>query len=264
MFNSKRMRKLMMAAALGVSAMLMMTGCGGDQEKAADDKAAPLKVGSTIDFAPFEFQGEGDKEYQGFDMDLIRAVGKEIGRETNISNIGFDGLIPALEAKNIDLIISGMTITEERKNKVNFSDPYFTAGLTIVVKEDNTDINSFKDLEGKKIAVQIGTTSSEKAKQIPNADVKEFNTPPECLMELANGGADAVINDKPVNDYIITRDAIKGLKSLPEQLEAGDYGIAIAKGNEQLLNDVNGALKKLKENGEYEKIRAKWFGEASK
>ena len=94
-----------------------------------------MAVGSSVDFAPFEFQDEKEKEYQGFEMDLIRSIGKEMGREVKISNIGFDGLIPALQAKNIDVIISGMTINDERKEKVAFSDPYYTGRQVIIVKE---------------------------------------------------------------------------------------------------------------------------------
>ena len=99
----------------------------------------------------------GSTEYQGFDMDLIRAVAKEMGYTAEIQNVNFDGLIPAMESGNIDIIASGMTINEERKNQVEFSDPYYISGLTIVVPKDNTDINGFADLKGKKIAVQIGT-----------------------------------------------------------------------------------------------------------
>lgn len=109
-----------------------------------------LRVGTNADFAPFEFQDEnGSTEYQGFDMDLIRAVAKEMGYTAEIQNVNFDGLIPAMESGNIDIIVSGMTINEERKNQVEFSDPYYISGLTIVVPKDNTDINGFADLKGK-------------------------------------------------------------------------------------------------------------------
>ena len=261
-----KVKKVFAALALGAMAVFTLTGCGGgdNASQPKKDDTMTLKVGSTIDFAPFEFQDEKEKEYQGFDMDLIRAIGKEMGREVEINNIGFDGLIPALEAKNIDVIISGMTITDERKEKVNFSDPYYQSGLTMVVAENNNDIKTFKDLEGKKIVVQIGTTSATEAKKIKNAEVKELNTPADCFMELKVGGADAVINDKPVNDYFIVQSATTGVKSLPEKLTAEDYGIAIRKDNEKLQKEINDALNKLHENGEYDKIYKKWFGEEVK
>ena len=258
-----KIKNLLLTALLAASTII--TGCGGDNaNNSTTSDANKLRVGSTIDFAPFEFQDETQKEYQGFDMDLIRAIGKEMGKEVEINNIGFDGLIPALEAKNVDVIISGMTITEERKGKVAFSDPYYQSGLTIVVTDSNEDIKTFKDLEGKKIAVQIGTTSATEAKKIANAEVREFNTPADCFMELKTGGADAVINDRPVNDYAIQKEAITGLKTLPEILTAEDYGIAIAKDNAEMQKSINDSLKKLKENGEYDKIFTKWFGTENK
>ena len=252
------MKKIAAVIAACVFAMMSLVGCGGEKQ---GESSKVLKVGSTIDFAPFEFQDEKEKEYQGFDMDLIRAIGKEMGRTVEISNIGFDGLIPALEAKNIDVIISGMTITEERKGKVAFSDPYYQSGLTMVVREDDNTIHTFKDLEGKRIAVQIGTTSANEVKKLQNVDVKEYNTPADCFMELQTGGADAVVNDRPVNDYFIKESGAKGVKALEERLTAEDYGIAMGKDNTELQKELNAAFQKVKESGEYNKIYAKWFGE---
>jgi len=111
----------------------VFTGCG-DQKKDGASGEKILRVGCNADFAPFEFQGEDSKEYTGFDMDLIRAIGKEMGYKVDIQNVNFDGLIPSMEAGNIDVIISGMTINDERKNKVLFSKPYYQSGLTIVVR----------------------------------------------------------------------------------------------------------------------------------
>lgn len=269
MFNAKKFRKLFLTAALCVGATFALTGCGGGDQSAAEKPAAEqnakaIRVGASIDFAPFEFQGENDKNAQGFDVDLIQAVGKELGREVEISNVDFDGLIPALEEKKIDAAISAISINDERKGKVLFSDPYFNAGMSIVVKSDNAEINSLNDLAGKRIAVMKETLAVDRAKQIANAQVKELETPLACLNELINGEADAVINDKPVNDYNIVQHSLEGLKSLPEQLDVSDYGIAIAKDNEQLVKDINGALKKVKDSGEYDKIHDKWFGAASK
>ena len=257
-----KMKKLLALAAACVFAVTAFAGCGGNGGSSSSSSSAKvLKVGSSIDFAPFEFQDEGQKEYQGFDMDLIRAVGKEMGYDVEIQNIGFDGLIPALQAKNIDVIISGMTINDERKENVLFSDPYYQSGLTMVVRADEQGIKSFQDLKGHKVAVQIGTTSAEAVKKLGGVEVKELNTPADCFMELKANGVDAVVNDRPVNDYYITKSGETGVKALPERLTAEDYGIALAKDNTELQTKINDALKKLKENGEYDKIYAKWFGE---
>ena len=166
-----------------------------------------------------------------------------------------------MQGKNIDVAISGVTINDERKQNVLFSDPYYQAGLTMVVRSDEQAIHKFADLKGKKVAVQIGTTSAEEAKKIEGVQVKELNTPADCFMELKAGGVDAVINDRPVNDYYIVKNGAQGVKALDERLTAEDYGIAVGKDNKELQEKINAALKKIKENGEYDKIYAKWFGE---
>ena len=244
----------------GALVSLALVGCGGSNDQAKQESKV-LRVGSAIDFAPFEFQDEGQKDYQGFDMDLIRAIAKEMGSEAEIQNIGFDGLIPALQAKNIDVIISGMTINDERKKNVLFSEPYYKSGLTIVVKKDNTDINGFKDLAGKTVAVQIGTTSAKEVKKNPDIQVKELNSSADTFLELKAGGVQAVVNDRPVNDYYIAKSGEQDVRVVNELLTSEDYGIAMAKDNQELQKKVDAALKKLKESGKYDEIYKKWFGQ---
>lgn len=258
---AKRFLLLCMTALLALSALA--AGCGGG-DQAAQDGEKVLRIGCNADFAPFEFQGEDGEEYQGFDMDLIRAVSEEMGYKADISNVNFDGLIPSLEAGNIDVIISGMTITEERKEKVLFSDPYYQSGLSIIVAADNDSIQGFNDLKGKKVAVQIGTTSANEVKKMEGVEVKEFNSSADTFMELRAKGVDAVVNDRPVNDFYIKQSGETNVKALPELLTAEDYGIAISKNNPELQQEVNAALKKLHENGKYDEIFTKWFGTASK
>ncbi len=257
---AKKLLVLCMAAIMAVAALV--AGCGGDQKAASDNKV--LKVGTNADFAPFEFQDENGKEYQGFDMDLIRAIGEEMGYKVEISNIQFDGLIPAIQAGNIDVAITGMTINEERKQNVLFSDPYYKSGLSIIVAKDNNDIKTFQDLKGKKVAVQIGTTSAAEVNKIGGVEVKEFNSSADTFMELRAKGVDAVVNDRPVNDYYILKSGETNVKALPGLLTSEDYGIAFAKNNTELQGKVNEALKKLHENGKYDEIFTKWFGTTSK
>ena len=243
--------------ALGVA------GCGG--EKKADNVGKKVvRVGAEMTFPPFEFQDEKSKDYVGFDMDLARALAKEMGMELEIQSMGFDALIPALDSGTIDMIASGVSITPERQQKVAFSAPYYKSGLSILVKNENTTIKNFKDLEGKKIAVQIGTTSAEEARKIPGAVVREFNGVPETFMELKAGGVDAVVNDLPVNQYYLGQFEKKGdafaKLATTELKNAEDYGIAVAKKNTELAGKVNKALETLKANGEYDKLYQKWFG----
>jgi polar amino acid transport system substrate-binding protein len=250
-------KKLVAFIILGIFVMTMsLVGCG--QKPAAESKV--LKVGSDTAFAPFEFQDEKTKEYVGFDMDLMQAIGKQMGYEVKVQSMNFDGLIPALEAGNIDASISAMTIKEERAKKVNFSKPYYKSGLNVVVKVDNNDIKGFKDLDGKRVAVQIGTTGADEAKKIKDVKIREFNTAPEAFMELKAGGVDAVVNDAPVNEYYIAQAGSKDAKVVGDLLSAEDYGIATAKKNTELAAKIDKALDELKKNGEYEKIYVKWFG----
>lgn len=240
---------------------LLAVGCGGSQKAPQQAPAAKsLKVGAETTFPPFEFQDEKSKEYTGFDIDLMKAVGKQMGYEVQIASLGFDALIPALDAGQIDVIASAMTITDERAKKVSFSNPYYQSGLSIVVKKDNTAIQGFKDLVGKRIAVQIGTTSSEETKKIKDAKVREFNSASEAYMELKAGGVDAVVNDLPVNQYYLAQGGAKDAKAIGEVLNSENYGIAVSKKNGELVTKINKALDELKTNGEYAKIYEKWFG----
>ena len=260
------MKKLLVFLMMAIMACsMMLTGCGGDKKEAKKaEPAKVLRVGTEPTFAPFEFQKEGSKEYDGFDMDLARAIGKQMGAKVEIVNMGFDALIPALNANNIDLIAAGMSITDERKKAITFSEPYYTSGLIVMVNKDNKEVKSAKDLEGKRIAVQIGTTGEKKARSIKGAKVTAFNTNTEAAMELKNKGVDAVINDSPVVGYYLAQGGNKTAMTVGEVMEAEQYGLAVKKGNDKLAADVNKALAELKKNGEYDKIYKTWFGEVKK
>lgn len=256
-------KKTISSIVLGMFLLTLgLVGCGNNSQGQSNSQsqAKVLRVGTEPSFAPFEFQDEKSKDFVGFDMDLIQAIGKQMGYEVKIQSMGFDALIPALEAGNIDVAVSGMSINEERAKKVNFSKPYYKSGLSVVVKADNNTIKGFKDLDGKKLAVQIGTTGAEEAKKVPNATVREFNTMSDVFMELKAGGVDAVVNDAPVNDYYIAKSGSKDAKAVGELLSAEDYGMATAKKNTELAGKIDKALEELKKNGEYEKLYTKWFG----
>ncbi|WP_371375997.1 basic amino acid ABC transporter substrate-binding protein [Sporomusa aerivorans] len=253
-------KKWIAFASLALFALTVaLAGCGGSQQ-AQPAAAKVLKVGAEATFPPFEFQDDQNKDYVGFDVDLMKAIGKQMGMEVQVANTAFDGLIPALEGGQIDVIASAMSITDERAKKVNFSKPYYKSGLSIIVKADNTAVKNFKDLEGKRIAVQIGTTGAEEAKKIKDAKVREFNSASEAFLELKAGGADAVVNDLPVNEYYLAKGGNKDAKLVGEVLNAEEYGIAVAKKNTELAGKINKALDELKQNGEYAKIYEKWFG----
>ena len=218
-----------------------------------------LTVGTEPSFPPFEMQAEDGQGFTGFDIDLLKAIGEESGLEIQFQGMPFDGLIPALQSKNIDAAVSGMTITPERAQTIDFSRPYFQSGLAIAVRKDSTaGIKSFNDLENKKIAVAIGTTGARQAGSIPGAEVFTFNDSALALKELSNGNVDAVVNDAPVTLYAIKVGNLNNLEVVGELLTEEYYGIALPK-NSPNLEKINDALDSLLQSGEYRQIYQKWF-----
>ena len=265
------MKKLFVLVSALLLALSLVAGCGGGDQKKAEEKkpAAPAKtlltVGTEPSFAPFEFPKKDSNEFTGFDIELVQALAKQMGyKECKIVNMGFDALIPALNAKTIDVAIAGMTITDERKKQVNFSDPYYKSGLIVMVTKDMEGVKSINDLKGKRIAVQIGTTGAMAAEKVEGAKVTHFNTNDLACIELQNKGADAVIGDLPVEQYFLRNGGDKYAKLVGDPLSAEDYGIATAKDNTQLVQGLNKALAELKKNGEYTKLYKQWFGEDPK
>lgn len=257
-----QMNKVLKGLVMGMLACSMLAGCGGNDAAKSDAKV--MRVATNPTFAPFEFQEEGKTEFSGFDMDLIRAIGKQAGYKVEIQNMGFDALIPALNAKNIDVAIAGMSVTDERKKSVTFSEPYYTSGLVIMVDKNNNDIKSLDDLKGKRIACQIGTTGEKKSRTVEGAIVTAFNTQAEASMELKNGGADAVINDAPVVEYYLAQGGNQHAKCVGEKMDAEQYAIAVKMGNDKLAADIDKAMAEMKKSGEYDKIYSKWFGAQQK
>ncbi len=237
-------------------------GCAKEQGTADKDKKKDLPkytVAFEATFAPFEFRDGKTGEFTGFDIELIKAIGEVEGFDVELNEMGFDGIVASVQTGNIDIGASGLSINEKRLKEVDFSTPYYQAGLGIVVRANENKINSVEDLKGKKIAVQIGTTGAEYAKTIEGAKVTAFDQVTDALMEVKNGGADALVNDYPVNLYYVNKSK-QDYKMVGEKLESEYYGIAIRKGNTELLEKINNGLDKLKENGEYAKLYKKWIG----
>ena len=243
--------------ALAIAGTLLMAGCGSNTQA---DAHKTLRVGTDASYAPFGFKDEKSQEIAGFDVDLIKAIAKEEGLDVDIQNLNFDGLLPALQSDNLDVAISDMTISDDRKKSVDFSDPYYVAGSGLVVNKNNADIHSFKDLDGKVIGVSVGSTGAEVASQINAKQVRTYNTIADAFLDLQNGGVDVVINDTPVNEYFVTTKGKEYAKVVGEDYEPQPLGIAVKKGNSELLAKLNDGLAKIKKNGEYNNIYKKWFG----
>lgn len=252
--NLKRITAVVGAFTLITS--LFIAGCGSNTTNS--DKV--WRVGTDATYAPFGFKEKNTGKLDGFDIDIITAIAKEDGAEVDIQNLNFDALLPALQSNTLDIAISDMTISEERAKSVDFSNPYYIAGSGLVVNTDNTNITSFKDLEGKRIGVSIGSTGAEIAGKIPNADVRQFNLIIDAFLELQNRGVDVVINDTPVNEFYVTNKGRGIAKVVGEDYDAAPLGIAVKKGNTELLDKINSGLAKIKENGKYREIYKKWFG----
>ncbi|MGG5413456.1 glutamine ABC transporter substrate-binding protein GlnH [Edwardsiella tarda] len=219
----------------------------------------PLIVATDTAFVPFEFK-KGDK-YIGFDIDLWEAIAKQLHLNYTLKPMDFSGIIPALQTHNVDLALAGISITEERKKAIDFSDGYYNSGLMVMVKSDNAEIKGIKDLDGKVVAVKSGTAGVDYAKaHVKSKDLRQFPNIDNAYLELATGRADAVLHDTPNILYFIQTAGNGQFKAVGDSLEAQAYGIAFPKGSDALREQVNGALKTLKENGTYAAIYKKWFG----
>ncbi|NLW92428.1 MAG: basic amino acid ABC transporter substrate-binding protein [Syntrophomonadaceae bacterium] len=260
------MKKSTYIIMAGLLIMGLLVGIGGCSKKTAEQqpqKEKILRVITEAGFAPFEFK-ENNDEFKGFDMDLIRAIGAAEGYKVEISHMGFESLIPALKAGKADCSIAGMSINEERKKSVDFSTPYFDAGLIVAVSEASKDITKLDDLMGKRIGCQVGTIGADAANSVkakdPKTEVVVFDNIGEAFMEMEKGGLDGVVNDQAVTAYYIMTTAQGKVKMVGDVFSAQDqYGIAVKKGNAEMLKVVNDGLAKIKANGEYDKIYDKWF-----
>mgnify|MGYP006294561971 CR=1 FL=1 len=244
---------------LGLITVLLAAGCGGQQTTTWDQvkEKGELVVGMSADYKPFEYHDEDDK-IVGFDVDVARAIADELGVELKLKDTAFDGIIPGLKSKKYDMIMSAMTITEKRKKAVDFTDSYFDAGQVIAVKKGNNQIKGPKDLEGKAVGVQLGTTGDLEVSEMDGIEkVKRYKKIPQAFIDLQNERLDAVVNDYPVTARYVQQNP--EVKIVGEPFTSEKYGIAVRKGDDKLLTKVNEALKKIKENGTYEEIKNKWF-----
>lgn len=257
---SRAARGLRMVAA--VAAVLVGAALAGLLPSAgvragASGVPSVLRVGTDATYPPFEFV-EGD-EFKGFDMDLIREIGRRLGVPVVIQNVAWDGLIPGLNNGNYDVIISAMTILEERAAVVDFSDPYFTAGQVMVVRRGETAIQRPEDLRGRVVAVQINTTGQFATEQIAGVRrIDKYDTTPLAVQAVMQRSADAAVIDLAV--------AVQLAREFPGQVQVvGEpfteeyYGIAVRKGRPELVQAINRALAEIKADGTYDRLYDTWI-----
>lgn len=250
---------------------VLLAACGKKEEPpapapvASAPAPAPVKVyvvGTDAAYAPFESQNEKG-EIVGFDIDVVTAVAAKAGIQVKFVNTPWEGIFNALGQGDRDLVVSAVTITEERKGTMDFTDPYFDAAQLIAVKE-TSKVAKFGDLKKLKVGVQTGTTGDEAVSKLlgkTNTNVKRFESTPLALKELEAGGVDAVVADNGVVIHYVANNpggkfkTVSDKEFVPEQ-----YGIAVKKGNTELLAKLNEGLKAIKADGTYDQIYAKTFG----
>lgn len=242
-----------LACAAGLSALFCGNAAAGD---------TVIRIGTEPSFAPFEYMDEKTKELTGFDIELIEAIGQASGFKPEIQAMPFDGLIPAILTGSLDAAISAFTITDERKKRVAFSDPYYKAGLGIMIRSEFRDqIKSAADLKGQKLCGQIGTSGAMYESKIEGVTVTQFNTAPETYLELRKGGCAAIVNDRPVHAYYMATTKPDDVMLLPDYVTAEEYGIVMNKSDEKVQKLINDGFAKIKEDGTYQKIYDKYFKE---
>jgi polar amino acid transport system substrate-binding protein len=220
--------------------------------------AAKVKVATNAEFAPFEFVDEKTKEISGFDIDLINAIAKKAGIQIEIVNTGFDALLAGISECQYDAAIAAITITDERKQSILFSQPYTVAGQTVVVASNNEVIKGPEDLKGKKLGAQLGSTGAEEAGKIENATLKTYDNYEFAFLDLANGQIDAVVVDNPVADAYVARNEGK-LKKVSNVFTSESYGVGVCKNKPDLQKKIDDALTTLKSDGTLKQLEEKWL-----
>jgi polar amino acid transport system substrate-binding protein len=221
-------------------------------------------IGTDAAYAPFESQNEKG-EIVGFDIDVAKAVAAKAGIEVKFVNTPWEGIFNALGQGDRDMIASAVTITEERKQTMDFSDPYFDAQQLIAVKE-NSKVAKFADLKKLKVGVQTGTTGDEAVTKLlgkTSTNIKRFESTPLALKELESGGVDAVVADNGVVIHHVANNPTSKFKTVADkEFVPEQYGFAFKKGNTELQAKVNKALAEIKADGTYAKIYEQYFGAA--
>ncbi len=220
--------------------------------------AGQLRIGTDATYPPFASAQGG--EFTGFDIDLGRAIARELGVTPVFVNASFDGIFPALQNGSFDVVLSAVTITPERRAVLLFSDPYIDAGQLLAVREDRQGIHGPADLPGKRVGVQINTTAQFDLEKRAGVSVAKYNTIDLALLDLQNGRIDAVVSDAPVLRYM-TKLSFRGLRTVGDQFTDEKLGVVLARGSDDLRRAVNAALWKLEDSGEYARVYRQWFGE---
>ncbi len=265
MFNRRIALSL---AAAAVLAACSKSGPAPAASAAASGAAAPAAKVYTVAthavFAPFESVGTNGK-IEGFDIDVMDAIAAKSSLQIKYKDTPWEGIFNSLNSGEADIVASGVTITDVRKQSMDFSEPYFEANQLIAVKPDSTAA-SFNDVKGKTIGVLNASTGEEIVAKLigkDNANIKRYESTAMSLQELAAGGVNSVVGDNGVVKHFIAHNPNVKLKLVEDKtFEPEYYGFVVKKGNTELQGKINAGLKAIKADGTYDKIYAKWFGAA--
>lgn len=243
----KNLKKII-AAVLALCMLCCFAGCGA--------KDNTLTMGTNATFPPYEYVDD-DGNIIGIDAEIAAAIAEKLGMELEIKDMEFDSLITACAGGSVDMVLAGMTVTDERKESVNFSDSYAT-GIQVIIVKEASEIATADDLEGKTIGVQSGTTGDIYCRDDYGEDsVKQYNNGALAVAALQNGQVDCVVIDnEPAKNFVA---ANEGLKILDTEYITEDYAIAVAKENTELLEKINNAMAELKADGTIDKIINKYI-----
>lgn len=264
------MKKIIATAVLGIMTM-GLAGCGSSNDKNSDSKTdlleniqknGKLVVGMSADYAPYEFHyidENGKDVIGGFDVDIANEIANKIGVDLVIQEMDFDALVSALPAGKVDLVISGMNPTEERAKVVDFSEVYYNSKHGILVRAEDADkYQTFADLEGAKVGVQLGSTQEKIAKtEIPNVNLQQLSNINNLILELKAGKVDAIVMEKPVAEMAVKSNPELAVGKPIYEEQTGGNAVGIAKNNPQLLAKVNEVITELNESGKMDEYIAK-------
>ena len=266
--------KKFLAMALAAVMVLGVAGCGSSSDEKTEENTenteqtgettegtdGVIKMGVSADFPPFESYADDAVTFVGFDIDLMQEICNRLGMELQIKDMNFDAIVTAVQTGKLDVGVSGITITDERKESVAFSDPYFVASQSILVPKDSP-ITSYEDLINGDYTAgdQLGTTGDIMASEKISGRVSQYEKYGDALAALLAGKNDCMVLDTGVADAFAAANDLVVVGTFGEATDSENYGIAIAKENTELLEKVNGALAEMKEDGFIDELTAKYF-----
>ncbi|MBV7274754.1 ABC transporter substrate-binding protein [Clostridium thailandense] len=259
----KNTLKKIVGVSLMMTTIIAFTACGNKQNSSTDNaqdksqsaamqkikKSGKLVIGTSADYPPYEFHKsvDGKDEIVGFDIEVGKQIAKDLGVQLEIKDMKFDGLLAALDQGNVDIIVAGMNPTEERKKSVDFSNVYYTAVQSVILRTSDKDkIKSIDDLKGKKVAVQKGATQEEIAKkQMPNSQAIALPKISDLILSLKNNRADAVIVELPVATSNVNSNKDLFISDIKVQNEVEGSAVAVKKGSTDLVQSINKTIDRL-------------------